>query len=201
MGNHDKSDRRNTSMTTETRRAARGRLSGLSLGTGIAAVAATALLAACSSGNSTSQSSAASGPTLSTGQVSGAGTVLTNQSGMTVYEALQEAGGKIMCTGGCLNFWMPVTLGQGVAPNAASSVTGKLGTIKRPDGGTQLTVNGHPLYTFIQDSGPGSDMGNNFSDNFSGQSFTWHALTGAGAAAPTGAGSTGGTPAGNPYGY
>jgi predicted lipoprotein with Yx(FWY)xxD motif len=201
-------------MTTESSPAARGRLSRLSrlsFGTGLAAVAAAALLAACSSGGSTtpaaggaggtSQGGAASGTMLSTSQASGAGTVLTDQSGMTVYEAQQEAGGKILCTASCLSFWMPVTVGQGVTPHAASSVTGKLGTVKRPDGGTQLTVNGHPLYTFKQDSGPGSDTGNNFSDSFGGQSFTWHALTAAGAAvAPAGAGN-GSTPTSNSYGY
>jgi len=138
---------------------------------------------------------------LSTGQVSGAGTVLTDQSGMTVYEAQQEVGGKILCTGSCTSFWFPVTVGQGVTPTAASSVTGKLGTVSRPGGGTQLTVDGHPLYTFKQDTSPGSDKGNDYSDSFGGQSFTWHALTTAGAAAPTGASTSGSTPANNSYGY
>jgi predicted lipoprotein with Yx(FWY)xxD motif len=198
-------------MTTESSLTARGRLSRRSLGTGLAAVAAAALLAACSSGGSTapaasgsggtSQSGAASGTILSTRQVSGAGTVLTDQSGMTVYENQQEAGGKILCTGTCLSFWFPVTVGQGVTPTAASSVTGKLGTVSRPGGGTQLTVNGHPLYTFKQDTSPGSDKGNDYSDHFGSQSFTWHALTTAGAAAPTGASTSGSTPASNSYGY
>jgi predicted lipoprotein with Yx(FWY)xxD motif len=190
-------------MTTESSPAARGRLSRRSSGTALASAAGAALIVACSSGGSTTPSAAgaASGTMLSTSQVAGAGTVLTDQSGMTVYEAQQEAGGKILCTAGCLSFWMPVTVGQGVTPHAASSVTGKLGTVKRPDGSTQLTVNGHPLYTFRQDSGPGTDTGNNFSDSFGGQSFRWHALTAAGAAAPTAAGNSGSTPASNPYGY
>lgn len=195
-------------MTTKSSPTARGPLSRLSLGTGLAAVAAAALLAACSGTGSTapaaggtSQDGAVGGALLSTGQVSGAGTVLTDQSGMTVYEPQQEVGGKILCTGSCLSFWMPVTVGQGVTPNAASGVTGKLGTINRPSGGTQLTVNGHPLYTFKQDTSPGSDKGNNYSDSFGGQSFTWHALTAAGATAPTGTGSSGSTPASNSYGY
>src|SRR5215471_4487572 len=106
-------------MTTESSLTARGRLSRpsrLASGAGLASVAAAVLLTACSSGGSTtpaaggaSQRGAASGTMLSTSQVSGAGTVLTDQSGMTVYEAQQEAGGKILCTAGCLSFWMPVT--------------------------------------------------------------------------------------------
>ena len=197
-------------MMTESSSTVRGRFTRRPLVTGLAAMAVAALVAACSSsgssapaagGGAASQGGAASGSLLSTGQVSGAGTVLTDQSGMTVYEAQQEASGKIMCTGGCLSFWMPVTVGQGVTPHAASTVTGKLGTIKRPDGGVQLTVNGHPLYTFKQDTSPGSDTGNNFSDNFGGTAFTWHALTAAGAAVSTGAGSSGSSPASNGYGY
>jgi predicted lipoprotein with Yx(FWY)xxD motif len=126
--------------------------------------------------------------------------VLTDQSGMTVYEAQQEAGGKIMCTGSCLSFWYPVTTGNGETPHAAGAITGKLGTIKRPGtGAVQLTVNDHPLYTFRQDSGPGSAAGNDYSDSFGDLSFTWHALTTAGTAAP--AAGAGSTPASSSNGY
>lgn len=203
-------------MTTEP--IATRRLRRLPLGTGLAALAAAVLLAACSSGGSTAagagntgsgntgsgntggNAAAASGSLLSTGQASGVGTVLTNQSGMTVYEAQQEAGGKILCTGSCLSFWYPVTVGSGTTPHAASAITGKLGTIKRPDNSeVQLTVNGMPLYTFRQDSGPGSAAGNDYHDSFGGQSFTWHALTAAGNAAPAAAAAN--TPASNSYGY
>ena len=187
-------------MTTLSSPIVRSRRARLSLGTGLAAVATAALLTACSSGSTASTASAASqngsasGTTISTGQVSGAGTVLTDKAGMTVYEAQQEAGGKILCTGSCLSFWFPVTVTKGTTPSAASSVTGKLGTITRPDGGgTQLTINDHPLYTFKEDTSPGSDKGNDYSDHFGSQSFTWHALTVAGVAAPTGTSSS--TPA------
>jgi predicted lipoprotein with Yx(FWY)xxD motif len=195
-------------MTIESSPTARVRISRLSLGTGLAAVAAAALLAGCSNGGTTApaagsstQTGAASGTMLAARQVSGAGTVLTDQTGMTVYEAQQEVGGKILCTASCLSFWFPVTVGQGVTPTAASGVTGGLATINRPGGGTQLTVNGHPVYTFKQDTSPGSDLGNNFQDHFGDQSFTWHALTVAGAAAPAGAGNSSTTPASNSYGY
>lgn len=175
-----------------------------SLGAGLAAVAAAVLLSACSSAGSTVPASGgaagASPSMLATGQISSIGTVLTEPSGLTVYEAQQETGGKIMCTGSCLSFWSPVTVAKGVTPHGASAITGKLGTIKRPDNGAiQLTVNGHPLYTFRQDSGPGSATGNNFHDSFGGLHFTWHALTAAGLAAPAAAASS--TPTSNSYGY
>jgi predicted lipoprotein with Yx(FWY)xxD motif len=48
---------------------------------------------------------------------------------------------------------------------AGPGVTGKLGTIKRTGGGTQVTYNGHPLYTYVGDSAPGQARGNNLNLN------------------------------------
>jgi predicted lipoprotein with Yx(FWY)xxD motif len=173
------------------RPAARG-----SLIAGLAAVAAAGLIAACGSGGgsaaagggSTQQAGggtqqAAAGLTISSRQVSGVGTVLTNQSGRTLYTPEQEANGSIKCTGSCLGFWFPVTMAQGVTPHAASGLAGKLGSVKRPDSGDlQLTYQGDPLYAFRLDSAPGQAHGNNFSDSFGGQAFLWHAATVSGAA-------------------
>jgi predicted lipoprotein with Yx(FWY)xxD motif len=163
---------------------------------GLAGVAAAGLLAACSSGGGTAsaagaaaggQQQAASGITVSARMVTGVGTVLTDQSGKTLYTPQQEASGAIKCTGSCTSFWFPVTVGKGAAPHAASNVTGKLSTIQRPDGGgSQLTYDGKPLYTFRLDTGPGQVHGNNFSDHFGSQSFTWHAVTAGGGAATSG---------------
>jgi predicted lipoprotein with Yx(FWY)xxD motif len=163
---------------------------------GLAGLAAAGLLAACSSGNGAAaaaggtgngQQKDAGGVTVSARTVSGVGTVLTDQSGKTLYSPQQEAGGMIKCTASCLSFWFPVTVGNGAAPHAASTVTGTLGTIQRPDGGVrQLTYDGKPLYTFRLDSGPGQVHGNNFSDQFGGQSFTWHVVTTSGGAATPG---------------
>lgn len=119
--------------------------------------------------------------------MTGAGTVLTDQSGKTLYTPQQEAGGVIKCTASCLSFWFPVTVGKGAAPRAASTVTGTLGTIQRPDGGgRQLTYDGKPLYTFRLDNAPGQLHGNNYSDQFGSQSFTWHAVTASGGTATPG---------------
>jgi predicted lipoprotein with Yx(FWY)xxD motif len=163
---------------------------------GLAGLAAAGLLAACGSGNGTAaaaggtgsgQQKDASGITVSSRTVAGVGAVLTNQSGMTLYTPQQEAGGVIKCTASCLSFWFPVTVGKGAAPHAASTITGTLGTIQRPDGGgSQLTYDGKPLYTFRLDTGPGQVHGNNFSDHFGGQSFTWHAVTASGGAPVSG---------------
>lgn len=177
--------------TGRTYSAARGRLTRSPLVAGLAAIAVAGLAAACSSGNDAAQAASgggstqpgAGGITVSTRQITGVGTVLTDQAGKTLYTPAQEAGGTIKCTGSCLSFWFPVTMAKGVAPHATSGLTGTLGSIQRPDGGgLQLTYNGEPLYTFRLDNGPGQAHGNNFTDSFGGQSFRWHAATASGTA-------------------
>jgi predicted lipoprotein with Yx(FWY)xxD motif len=59
----------------------------------------------------------------------------------------------------------PVTAGPGV--------TGTLGTIKRADGSTQATYDGHPLYTYVGDSAPGQAHGNGLNLN----GGLWHEVT------------------------
>jgi predicted lipoprotein with Yx(FWY)xxD motif len=49
--------------------------------------------------------------------------------------------------------------------SAGPGVTGTIGTIDRTDGSTQATYDGHPLYTYIGDSAPGQDGGNNINLN------------------------------------
>jgi predicted lipoprotein with Yx(FWY)xxD motif len=172
--------------TGETRPAARARLPRSPLVAGLAAVAVAGLVAGCSSGSSTASAasgtggtqSGASAITISTRQITGVGTVLTDQSGKTLYSPEQEASGMIKCTGACLSFWFPVTVAKGATPRAASALTGTLSSIQRPDGGgRQLTYNGKPLYTFRLDTGPGQDHGNDFTDHFGGLTFNWHAAT------------------------
>jgi predicted lipoprotein with Yx(FWY)xxD motif len=154
-----------------------------SLTAGIALAAAGALLAGCGSagaGGSTSgsnQGAASHGTVVSVRRLPGIGTVLVASSGRTLYSPQQEAHGKVLCTGGCLSFWFPVQVTAGTGLRAPASVTGKLGTIRRPGGITQLTINGRPLYTFRLDQAAGQAHGNDYTDNFGGVSFTWHAIT------------------------
>lgn len=157
--------------------------------TGLAA--AFMLVAACgSSGGSTASSGASSkaAPTavVSARQLSGIGAVLVTSSGMTIYtpKTPAEVNGNIKCTGSCLSFWFPVTTSSGNL--RSSGLPGKLGTIHLPDGKTQLTYGGRPLYTFRLDTAAGQAHGNNYSDSFNGIKFTWQIVTPSGKAAGAG---------------
>lgn len=158
-----------------------------------------------SSGTGGTGGSAAASTTVTAHQLSGIGKVLVNGSGMTVYSVKtpSEKNGNIRCTGSCTSFWFPVTAGSASA--GGSGLPGKLGTVHRPDGKTQLTYDGSPLYTFRLDTAPGQAHGNNYTDSFNGTSFTWQVMTASGKPAAGGGG--GATPApsssgsGSGYGY
>ena len=136
-------------------------------------VAAVLLLAACGNDSTTSGSGAtgttgstggsASGgaTTISTATISGVGEVLVDGNGMTLYTLGTESSGTIKCTGSCAQSWPPVLLtGGATAATAGSGVdASKLGTIDRPDGGTQVTYAGMPLYLWVGDTAPGQATG------------------------------------------
>jgi predicted lipoprotein with Yx(FWY)xxD motif len=96
--------------------------------------------------------------------------VLATSSGRTLYSLSAEKNGKFICTkaSGCLALWHPLMVPKG------STVAGpvKLGTIKRPEGGTQATFHGRPLYTFAPDTKAGEAKGEGLKDV-----GTWHAVT------------------------
>ena len=98
---------------------------------------------------------AGTGATLKTAKIGGVN-VLTNADGLTLYWFAPDTSTSSTCTGSCAVYWPPVS----GSPTADPGVTGKLGAIKRPGGGLQATYDGHPLYTYIGDSGPGQANGN-----------------------------------------
>jgi predicted lipoprotein with Yx(FWY)xxD motif len=167
------------------------------LSTSVAIVAGALALAACGSsgddnGNSASSAPAKSSETVSVEQIDGIGDVLVDKSGMALYSPDQEANGKVLCTGACESFWKPLEPGTS-APTAESGVA-RLAVIMRPDGSQQVTDDGKPLYTFSEDS-PGKVTGDDFSDDFGGQQFTWHVVMSDQSTGPSGgATNSGGTP-------
>ena len=95
-------------------------------------------------------------------------TVLTNTKGLTLYTLQGEVNGKFICTGSCLKSWPPLLVAAGTKPTGPV----KLGTIKRPEGKTQVTFKGMPVYTFAGDSKKGEANGNGLNDV-----GVWHAVT------------------------
>jgi predicted lipoprotein with Yx(FWY)xxD motif len=100
------------------------------------------------------------GATLKTVKIDGVD-VLTNADGLTLYWFVPDTATSSKCFGSCAIYWPPVS----GSPSAGPGVTGKLGTIKRPGGGLQATYDGHPLYTYIGDRGPGQANGNDLDLN------------------------------------
>jgi len=103
----------------------------------------------------------ATGPDVLKARQVGGVNLLTNASGLTLYWFAPDSSTESVCYGSCAAYWPPVT----GSPSAGHGVTGKLGTITRSDGAIQATYDGHPLYTYIGDNGPGQDGGNNLNLN------------------------------------
>lgn len=90
------------------------------------------------------------------------GPILTDGGGKTLYVFLRDEREKSNCTGECAQRWPPLqTKGDPVAGQGAAR--DRLGVMRRPDGTTQVTYNGRPLYYWGQDAGPadakGQDVG------------------------------------------
>ena len=173
---------------------------------GIVAIGAVLLLSACakstpaaSGGGGTTAATAtqSGGMTIGTTNVSGVGTVLTDPQGMVLYYLKGETPQKITCTGSCASIWPPLVLPSGVmAATGGSGVTGTFGTVKRPDGGgTQVTYNGLPLYTFATDN-PGEATGQGVENFFAVQASGG---SGSGSGGNSGGSNSGG--GGGGYGY
>jgi predicted lipoprotein with Yx(FWY)xxD motif len=135
------------------------------------AFGAALLVAACSSGGSSTSAAASSnsaasgsGATVITTASSSAGTFLTDGSGRAVYLWTEDTGDRSACTGACAGAWPPVTT-TGTVTASGGAKASDLGTITRPDGTKQVTYDGHPLYFFSGDSGPGTASGQG-SDGF-----------------------------------
>jgi predicted lipoprotein with Yx(FWY)xxD motif len=174
-------------------------------------LAASVLLAACGSSSSSSTASSAAAAVTTSGSASVFGvktasdstlhaTVLINAGGLTLYRLSGEQNGKWICTSAaCLGVWHPLTVSGHLVPKGS---IGSLGTIKRPGGMRQVTVNGMPLYTFAGDTSPGQAKGQGVKDV-----GTWNAVSSSGqpvssAAVPAAStSSSSSSAAGGGYGY
>jgi predicted lipoprotein with Yx(FWY)xxD motif len=115
---------------------------------------------------------------VSTGTVSGLGSVLVAGNGFTLYMfAPDKQSGVSTCYGACATAWPPLLLVGTDAPVYGPGVDPKLlGTTKRTDGTVQVTYNGWPLYLWVGDSEPGQATGQAINNN----GGLWYVLNAAG---------------------
>jgi predicted lipoprotein with Yx(FWY)xxD motif len=105
----------------------------------------------------------------------GLGDVLVDRQGRTLYLFGRDSGTMSACTGACAVNWPPLRVrrtplvGSGAKPS-------DVGRTARPDGISQLTYKGHPLYTFVNDKKPGDTNGEGI-NAFGG---SWFAVSPAG---------------------
>lgn len=161
------------------------------LGGVLATAAVAVVVAACSSqaGGATNppaaSAGAGSGVEIDVKQ-GGPGAYLADSAGKSLYVRTTDSANTTTCTGSCATAWPPLTLQAGQNPTAGAGVTGTLGSFKRPDGSTQATLNGMPLYYYSGDTSPGQTNGQGF------QGIWFLAAPGGG---PVGAPASGGAPA------
>jgi predicted lipoprotein with Yx(FWY)xxD motif len=105
----------------------------------------------------------------------GLGTVLVDRQGRTLYLFARDSGTMSACTGACAVNWPPLLV-RGTPLVGSGTKPSEVGRTARPDGISQLTYNGHPLYTFVNDKKPGDTSGEGL-NAFGG---SWFAVSPAG---------------------
>jgi predicted lipoprotein with Yx(FWY)xxD motif len=86
------------------------------------------------------------------------GSYLLDGSGHALYIFGADTSGHSNCTGSCLTYW-PIDPAPATLPARSAGVTVTLGTLARPDGAKQLTIDGLPVYTYSGDTSPGMTAG------------------------------------------
>lgn len=114
--------------------------------------------------------------------------LLVNAKGQAVYELTGDSAMHPKCKSkSCLSFWPAVTAMSSKKPAVGAGITGKVG-VWHHNGKYQVTINGHPLYTYAQDS-KGSALGEGVK-SFGG---TWWVMTAGGTPMTKSSGSSGGS--------
>jgi predicted lipoprotein with Yx(FWY)xxD motif len=101
--------------------------------------------------------------------------VVVNGHGVTVYTLSGDTARHLECTRAntCFQFWFPVRASSARAKlTAANGIKGKLGKLHR-NGFYQVTLGGHPLYTFLGDAAKQRHATGEGIASFGG---TWHVI-------------------------
>jgi predicted lipoprotein with Yx(FWY)xxD motif len=84
-------------------------------------------------------------------------TVLTTDSGRTLYYFTPDSPTETACTGHCAAVWPPLTT-RASRLRTPAGLTGRFIVVHDANGG-QIAYNGHLLYTFVRDKAPGQALG------------------------------------------
>jgi predicted lipoprotein with Yx(FWY)xxD motif len=150
------------------------------LGTGVAVVGLAVIVAGCGS-SSSGGSGGSGGSTLAPASSVSAssfhtrstplGAVLVTSKGRTIYELAGDTSGHQTCTTACQGFWPPVMSGDSL-----------------------VVINGHPAFTFTEDSASGQTHGQGVKDTWG----TWWVLDASGNPITSSGASTASSPASPP---
>jgi predicted lipoprotein with Yx(FWY)xxD motif len=141
-------------------------------------VLAALALAGCSGAQASGSAPASPGGQAGTVDVatSGLGQILVDSQDRTLYLFQLDTGTQSECTGACAASWPPLRA-TGKLTVGSGADAALLGTIKRSDGSSQVTYDGHPLYLYQGDQQPGDTNGEGLTA-FGG---SWFVLSPAGA--------------------
>ena len=98
---------------------------------------------------------------------------LTDSKGMTLYYNIMDTSTQSTCTGDCAKVWPPL-LSDGKPTKdpkrvAGATIDGDVAVVKTANG-SQVTYNGHLLYTYTGDAAPGEASGG-------GKAGKWYVAT------------------------
>jgi len=98
-------------------------------------------------------------------QLDGFSPLLVNAKGRTIYRFDRDSNDPptTTCVEGCLKTWQPVLAPNGVEVDAGLEED-LVGTVTRPEGDEQLTLNGWPMYYFHEDLKLGQTAGHGTGD-------------------------------------
>lgn len=102
-------------------------------------------------------------------RIQGFGLFLTDNAGRTLYAFANDTKDTSNCTGNCVQNWPPFTA-QSIPQGDTGINATLLGMITRPEGTTQVTYDGHPLYYYSGDKNPGDVKGHGIGN-------VWHVLS------------------------
>lgn len=118
------------------------------------------------------------------------GEIVVDAEGWVLYLFTRDPAGSSVCEGQCAQLWPPAAVTDD--PTAGDGVDAPLTTITRTDGSRQLALDGHPLYRYTPDGGPGKTTGQ-------GVGGVWWVVRGDGTAIQGAAGASTTTGGGSDY--